>query len=165
MVCDEKQKYSYQKDCCGFADHPRKIDESKNYLKTLSLLTNTTKVISFSHVGRGHLICMPGKPSIRVTRPWLTYTSSLGDITQDLNSHWRGKFYCLAPEAPFFRRISTESKAFLGIQGVSGLRLYTRTHLKKPCATLACLVRRLTNTTKVIYISRRTKLCTVFSPE
>ena len=59
---------------------------------------------------------------------------------------WRGWVYRLAPEEPLFRGMPTGPEAFLEPLCVSGQRLCARTHLKRPCATLARLVGRVTNT-------------------
>ena len=42
-----------------------------------------------------------------------------------------GRFFCLDPEAPYFREMPTGPMAFLGMPCASGLRLCARTHLKK----------------------------------
>ena len=46
------------------------------------------------------------------------------------NHPWKGKVYCLAPEAPLFWRMPTGSEAFLEPPSVSGLLLFAWTRLK-----------------------------------
>ena len=59
----------------------------------------------------------------------------------------RGKVYRQTPKVIIFRRMPTGPEAFWGMPGVSGLRPYARTHLKKrSCAALIRLVKRTSNT-------------------
>ena len=119
-----------------------------------------TKVISinFSLVSWGHLTWVLGKPSMCVSEPRLTYPSSLrGAYPQALILSGAAKFIAWCLRHPVFGRMLMEPEAFLGMPVMSELWPCAWTHPKMPCATLTHLVGRLTNTTKVIYISWHSK--------
>ena len=51
---------------------------------------------------------------------------------------WQCLVYCLEPEAPLFREMPTEAKAFLSRSVCFGFALHLDPTLKRPCAILYC---------------------------
>ena len=88
-------------------------------------------------VSQGYLARVPGRPNIRVTRPTDLFLEPKGTVLQALNL-LRG-----AREASLFRRMPTGPKAFWGMLGYGPA---SGPALKRPCAVLAHLVGRVTNT-------------------
>ena len=94
-------------------------------------------------VSRGWLARVPGRPSIRVTRPRLTILEHQGGRFPSSNSTGGGRFIAWRLRHPLFKGIPMGPKTFLGMFGVSRLQTCAQTLLKRPCATHFRLVRRV----------------------
>ena len=88
-------------------------------------------------VSWGCLTWVLGRPSIHITWPTLTYSSSLrGPYPQALTFLLEARF--IAWGTPF-SRMPTGPEVFLWMLGMSGLQFCTQTHLKKVLVLHSCV--------------------------
>ena len=82
-------------------------------------------------VSWGCLVWVSGRPSIRVTRPRMTFLEPQGLSLQVLTHLESARFIAWCLRRFIFRRMPTGPEAFWGMLGVSGICPSARTHLKK----------------------------------
>ena len=115
-------------------------------INMLDTIVRGWKYTNCLSLGRGCLMWVPGKPSIHIM--WPTLLKPLGIFSPGSNPPWRGLVYWLVPEVHIFKRMLTESKAFLESLGMFGL--WHRPTLKRPCAKLVWLVGRMANRENIL---------------
>ena len=86
-------------------------------------------------VSHGCLARVPGKLSIWVMQPRLTFPEPQGAVPLGSNPPRRGYVYGLVAEGSLFRGLPTGPEAFLGTPGMSGLRPFAWTFKKASCHT------------------------------